>query len=374
MSEQTQARAAVVWKKGGPFQLEDVTIDAPQADEVLVRMVATGMCHTDMIVRDQYYPVPLPAVLGHEGAGIVERVGSRVTKVVPGDHVVMAFTFCGKCDLCQSGHPAYCREFFARNMGGGRIDGSTATQKEGKPLHDHFFGQSSFGTLAIATERNIVKVRKDVPLELLGPLGCGISTGAGAVLNSMKVTAGRSFAAFGSGAVGLSAIMAARLAGATTIIAVDTRPHRLKLALELGATHAVNGQDEDAVEFIRRVTGGKGVDFTLESTGHPKVLRQAVDALDILGTCGVVGAPPMGTTASFDVNDLMVPGKSIRGIVEGDSVPDVFIPQLIDLYSQGRFPFDKLVKFYPLTQINEAAKDSEKGDTLKPVIRMTQSN
>ncbi|MCP3164298.1 NAD(P)-dependent alcohol dehydrogenase [Myxococcus qinghaiensis] len=372
MSEQAQARAAVVWKKGGPFQLEDVTIEAPQADEVLVRMVATGMCHTDMIVRDQFYPVPLPVVLGHEGAGVVERVGSRVTKVAPGDHVVMAFTFCGRCDLCQSGHPAYCREFFARNLGGGRMDGSTAVQKEGKPLHDHFFGQSSFSTFAIATERNIVKVRKDVPLELLGPLGCGISTGAGAVLNSLKVTAGRTFAAFGSGAVGLSAVMAARLAGATTIIAVDTRPNRLQLALELGATHVVNGQDEDAVAFIKRVTGDKGVDFTLESTGNPKVLRQAIDSLDLLGTCGVVGAPPFGTEASFDVNDLMIPGKSVRGIVEGDSVPDVFIPQLIDLYSQGKFPFDKLARFYPLEQINQAAKDSEKGDTLKPIIRMTR--
>lgn len=372
MSEQAQARAAVVWKKGGLFQLEDVTIETPQGDEVLVRMVATGMCHTDMIVRDQLYPLPLPIVLGHEGAGIVERVGSQVTRVVPGDHVVLAFTFCGKCDLCQSGHPAYCREFFARNLGGGRVDGSTSVQKEGKPLHDHFFGQSSFSTLALATERNIVKVRKDVPLELLGPLGCGISTGAGAVLNSLKVTAGHTFASFGSGAVGLSAIMAARLAGATSIIAVDTRPNRLQLALELGATHAVNGRDEDPVEFIRRVTGGRGVDFTLESTGNAKVLRQAIDSLDILGTCGVVGAPPIGTEASFDVNDLMIPGKSVRGIVEGDSVPDVFIPRLIELYAQGKFPFDKLVRFYPLEQINQAARDSESGDTLKPIVRMTR--
>ncbi|MCE9670493.1 NAD(P)-dependent alcohol dehydrogenase [Myxococcus stipitatus] len=372
MSEQAQARAAVVRQKGGPFQLEDVTLEDPREGEVRVRMVATGMCHTDMIVRDQFYAVPLPVVLGHEGAGIVERVGPGVTKVAPGDPVVIAFAFCGKCDLCATGHPAYCREFYGRNFGGGRMDGTTATRAQGKPLHDHFFGQSSFSTLAIATERNVVKVRNDVPLELLGPLGCGISTGAGAVLNSMRVPAGRTFAAFGSGAVGLSAIMAARLAGATTIIAVDVKPKRLQLALELGATHTVNGAQEDSVKAIRAATGGRGVDYALEATGNPKILRQAVDALDILGTCGVVGAPPMGTEAAFDVNDLMVPGKRIQGIVEGDSVPDVFIPQLIDLFMQGRFPFDKLVKFYSLEQINEAAKDSEKGETLKPIIRMTR--
>lgn len=370
MTEQYQAKAAVVRKPGGPFEIENVTVDAPRSDEVLVRIVAVGMCHTDMVVRDQHYPVPLPAVLGHEGAGIVERVGTDVTKVAAGDHVVLTFAFCGKCDLCQSGYPTYCRDFFGRNFGGRRPDGSTATHQNGQDVHDHFFGQSSFGSYAIATERNVVKVRKDLPLELLGPLGCGIQTGAGAVLNALRVPAGSSFVAFGSGAVGLSAIMAARVAGATTIIAVDTKPNRLQLALELGATHTVNAMEENAVQAVKRITAGKGADFTLESTGRPQVLRQAVDALGILGTCGVVGAPAMGTDASFDVNDLMVPGKTIRGIVEGDSVPDVFIPQLIELYVQGRFPFDKLVKFYSLESINQAAADSEQGITLKPIIRM----
>lgn len=372
MNELYQAKVAVVRKPGGPFEIEAATIEAPRPGEVLVRIVAVGMCHTDMVVRDQLYPVPLPAVLGHEGAGIVERVGSDVTKVAPGDHVVLTFAFCGKCDMCQSGHPAYCREFFERNFGGRRPDGSTATHQNGEDLHDHFFGQSSFGTYAMATERNVVKVRKDLPLELLGPLGCGIQTGAGAVLNSLRIPAGSSFVAFGSGAVGLSAIMAARVAGATTIIAVDTKPNRLQLALELGATHAVNAMEEEAVQAVKRITAGRGADFTLESTGRPQVLRQAVDALGILGTCGVVGAPPMGTEASFDVNGLMVPGKRIQGIVEGDSVPDLFIPQLIELYAQGRLPFDRLVRFYPLEGINQAAADSEKGMTLKPVIRMSR--
>ncbi|MDB4893826.1 MAG: S-(Hydroxymethyl)glutathione dehydrogenase, partial [Firmicutes bacterium] len=267
MTDQYDAKAAVVRKAGGPFEVTDVTIEAPRADEVLVRIVAVGMCHTDIVVRDQLYPVPLPAVLGHEGAGVVERVGNDVTKVAPGDHVVLTFAFCGKCDMCQSGHPSYCREFFDRNFGGHRPDGSTAIRQNGEAVHSHFFGQSSFGTFAIAHERNVVKVRKDVPLELLGPLGCGIQTGAGAVLRALRVPAGGSFVTFGAGAVGLSAVMAARLSGVTTIIAVDTKPNRLELALELGATHTVNGMEENAVDAVKRITGGQGVQYSLESTG-----------------------------------------------------------------------------------------------------------
>ncbi|MFD2138223.1 zinc-binding dehydrogenase [Novosphingobium resinovorum] len=193
-------------------------------------------------------------------------------------------------------------------------------------------------------------------------------TGAGAVLNALDVKAGTSFAAFGSGAVGLSAVMAAKVAGATTIIAVDVTPSRLELAKELGATHVVNSREVDAVKAIKEITGG-GVNFTLESSGRPEVLRQAVDALSIRGTCGIVGAPKLGTEASFDVNDVMVPGKKILGIVEGDSVPQVFIPRLVDLFLQGRFPFDKLVGFYKFDQINEAIADSESGKTIKPILR-----
>ena len=209
----------------------------------------------------------------------------------------------------------------------------------------------------------------DAPLELLGPLGCGIQTGAGAVLNSLQVRSGSSFASYGAGAVGLSAVMAAKVAGATTIIAIDVVPSRLELALELGATHVVNSRETDVVEAVRAITGG-GADFALESTGRPDVLSAGVEALGGLGMMGVVGAPKLGTTASFDVNNLLLGGRSIRGIVEGDSVPQVFIPQLVTLFQQGRFPFDKLVKFYPLEQINQAAEDSTRGITLKPVLRI----
>ncbi|KTT99815.1 alcohol dehydrogenase [Sphingomonas sanguinis] len=370
MTEMRSITTAVVRDQGAPFAIEEAKIASPQGGEVLVRIVAVGVCHTDIIVRDQYYPVPLPAVLGHEGAGVVEAVGPGVTAVAPGDHVVLSFASCGVCGPCLTGHPAHCGDFFALNFGGGRKDGSTATcDAHGGALHDHFFGQSSFGSFAMAHERNIVKVAKDAPLELLGPLGCGIQTGAGAVLRALEVPSGASFAAFGSGAVGLSAIMAARVAGATTIIAVDVTTSRLDLAKELGATHVVNSRETDAVEAIREITGG-GADFTLESSGRPEVLRQAIDALTIMGTCGIVGAPKLGTEASFDVNMVMVPGKRIMGIVEGDVVPQVFIPELIALHAQGRFPFDRLVKFYDFADINQAVADSESGVTIKPILRL----
>lgn len=361
--------AAVARAAGAPFTIESARLRAPRGDEVLVRVVATGLCHTDLIVRDQYYPVPLPAVLGHEGAGVVEAVGPNVKALATGDHVVLTYGACGHCTSCVGGHGAYCRQFFALNFGGADADGQTAIRDEaGQPLHDHFFAQSSFASYALARENNAIKVPKQAPLELLGPLGCGIQTGAGAVIHSLAVRPGSSFASFGAGAVGMSAVMAARIAGATTIIAVDIVPSRLALALELGATHAINSREVDVGDAIREITGG--VDYALESTGLPAVLSQGIDALGSRGTMGVVGAPKLGTKAEFDVNSLLLGGHTIRGIVEGDSVPQTFIPQLVQLHLQGRFPFDRLVKFYPLDQINQAAEDSSKGIALKPILRL----
>jgi aryl-alcohol dehydrogenase len=361
--------AAVAREKEQPFSVEELDLEEPRADEVLVCVVATGVCHTDLIVRDQWYPVPLPSVLGHEGAGIVERVGESVSKVQPGDHVVLSFNSCGLCANCMRGRPAYCLDFFGRNFGGARPDGSNGLSKNGDAVHDHFFGQSSFASYALATERSTVKVRQDVPLELLGPLGCGVQTGAGGVLNALRPEAGSSIAVFGTGAVGLSAVMAAAVAGCTTIIGVDVKPNRLELARDLGATHVINGAETDAVEEIGRITGG-GADYTLETTAVPGVFRQAVDALAPLGVCGLIGAAPLGTEVSLDINNILIPGRTVRGIVEGDSVPDVFIPRLIELYDKGLFPFDQLIEFYDLDDINQAAEEAEEETTLKPVLRM----
>jgi aryl-alcohol dehydrogenase len=267
-----QITAAVVRKKGGPFQIETLSLEDPRPDEVLIRIIATGMCHTDMVARDQLYTVPLPVVLGHEGAGVVERVGGNVKKIAVGDHVVLTYMWCGHCIVCLNGDLTYCANFYALNFGGGREDGSAATHDKQGTVHDHFFGQSSFGTFALAHERNVIKVPNNAPLELLGPLGCGIQTGAGAVMNALKVRPGSSFVAFGGGAVGLSAVMAARVAGATTIIAADVVPSRLVLTKELGATHTINSRETDPVEAVRKISGG-GADFTLESSGRPSCAR-----------------------------------------------------------------------------------------------------
>ncbi len=360
--------AAVTHAKESPFVIEDLDIDEPRPDEVLVKIAATGLCHTDLVVRDQWLPVPLPIVLGHEGAGIVERVGVGVTKVQPGDHVVLTYGRCGQCANCLEGKPYYCLHAYERGYGGGRGDGSTALHQHGNTVHSHFFAQSSFATYAIASEQNTVKVRKDVPLELLGPLGCGIQTGAGAVMNGLRPHVGTSIAIFGAGSVGLSAIMAARVVGCTTIIAVDVKPSRLDMSRELGATHTINGAETDAVEEIKRITDG-GVQFALEMTAIPRILRQAVDALQVSGVCGVIGVPVSGTEVSLNMTPLLF-GRTVRGIRQGESVSDTFIPQLIDLYLQGRFPFDRLIEFYPLDQINQAAEDTGDGKAIKAILRM----
>jgi aryl-alcohol dehydrogenase len=236
-------------------------------------------------------------------------------------------------------------------------------------LPGNFFGQSSFATFAICHERNAVRVPLGAALDTLAPLACGIQTGAGAVMNALKIGVGQSFAVFGTGSVGLSAILAARLRGAGTIVAVDTVGERLELASEFGATHVINAATENAVERILAVTG-TGCDFALDTTGVPSVIRNAVEALTFRGTCGILGAAPLGTEITLDAMHLMTAGRHIRGIVEGDSTPDTFIPALVDLYQQGRFPFDRMLTFYDFDQINTAMDDSERGRCIKPVVRM----
>lgn len=360
-------KAAVVREKSGPFKIEDIELDEPRDDEVLVRIVGCGICHTDLVARDQHMPVPLPGVFGHEGSGVVEKAGARVTKVKPGDHVVMSYLSCGACIPCETGAPTYCVDFLKLNFSGARVDGSPTMRKKGETIHGVFFGQSSFASYALATERNVVKVRQDVPLEMLGPLGCGIQTGAGGVMNALHPRAGSSIAVFGAGSVGQSAILGAVVCGCTTIVAVDINAERLKVAQELGATHTINPDKTDPIKEIQKITGA-GVEYSLECTGYPKVFRQAVDALSRMGVCGLIGVAPHGTEVSLDMETILN-GRTVRGIVEGDSIPDIFIPKMIELYKQGRFPFDRMIQFYPLDQINKAAEDSEKGRVLKPVLR-----
>jgi aryl-alcohol dehydrogenase len=362
--------AAVTESQGAPFVLQELELGELRPDDVLVRVAAAGICHTDLIVRDQWYPVPLPAVLGHEGAGVVERVGTSVAGLAPGDRVGMTFDSCGRCPTCQSARPSYCHRFFEHNFAAARADGSSALSRGGEPIHGHFFGQSSFATYALAGARNVVRLPDGIGLDVAAPFGCGIQTGAGAVLTSLRAPAGSSIAIFGTGTVGLAAVLAAVVAGCTTIIGIDVNSARLALARELGATHTIDARSEDAVERIAAITSS-GADFSLETTAVPAVFRQAVECTAPTGVCGLIGAAAFGTEVSFDMNSILVTGRTIRGIVEGDSVPGLFLPRLVELWAQGRFPVDRLMTFYDFDRINDAVADTESGAVVKPVLRMT---
>lgn len=368
-----QITAAVLHEPQGQLSFQTLELEAPRPREIRVRLVATGVCHTDISVMGRPFPVPQPIVLGHEGAGIVESVGSAVTKVKAGDRVVLSYNFCGECVSCQRHASSYCQYFFGHNFLGQRRDGSTALSYTGQPVRHQFFGQSSFATHCLCSENNAVKIPDSVPdeiFELLGPLGCGIQTGAGAVINVLKPQIGESFVVFGAGAVGMAGLMAAKAVGAAIRIAVDRVPERLKLATELGATHtiAADGQT-DVVTLIRDITGG-GANCSLDTTAVSSVLRQALDCLGSLGRCGFVGGAPATTTLEVDVRDMMLSGKTLRGIVEGDANADTFIPDLIRMQAQGNFPFEKLMKIYPFDAIKQAMEDSKSGVTVKPVLRM----
>ncbi len=364
-----EIRAAVARAKHAPLSIETLELDAPRANEILVKVVATGVCHTDIAMRDQVFPVPQPVVLGHEGAGIVKAVGSSVTKVAPGDHVVMTFNSCGSCPSCLEDAAAYCFAGRELNFGARRVDGSSPLRASEGLVHGNFFGQSSFADHVLCNEQNAVKVDKTANLEALGPLACGIQTGAGAVINALEVGIGDKIAVFGAGSVGLSAIMAARLVGAATIIAVDVVPARLDMAMELGATHSIDAANERPDEAILALTG-TGVTHAFEATGRPEVVGTALASLALRGVCGMVGSFPPGSTLPVDLLFMLAGGRSLRGIVEGDSNPDVFIPRLIDLNRQGRFPYDRLITYYDFDDINRAIDDSEAGTVVKPVVRM----
>jgi len=371
------ATAAVTRGIEEPFELADIRIDEPRPHEVLVTMTAVGMCHTDLSVRAGHTPFPLPAVLGHEGAGVVERVGQAVTGVKTGDRVVISFDSCGMCLPCETGRPVQCRHWATLNLlGGARLDGSPTVRAAGsgpgrgadQPLHGCFFGQSSFATLALATERNVVKVPPEAPLALLGPLACGVQTGAGAILNVLKPSPGCTVAVFGGGAVGLSATLAAQLTGATRIVVVDIAPARLALARELGATDVIDSRVDDPVRAIFDLTGGTGAEYTLETSGVIRVLRQAVDALAVDGYCGVIGAPPFGSEVSLNVPQMLDRNPHIVGINQGASVPRQFIPTLIELHRRGRLPFERFIHTFPFADIEQAAQAALAGEVVKPVL------
>jgi len=361
--------AAVATGAGKPFELRTLALDDPRDDEVLVRIVGVGVCHTDIVFKESQ-AIPPPAVLGHEGSGIVEKIGGKVTKVAVGDRVALTFRSCGHCSRCDRGDAAYCETMPILNYIGMRPDGTKALHEGEAPIASNFFGQSSFGTHAITYERNLVKVPEDLPLELIGPLGCGIQTGAGGIMRSLACEVGSSLLITGGGPVGLSAVMGAKIQGCATVILVEPHAGRRALALEFGATHVIDpAEAPDLVAAVRAILP-KGVDYAFDTTGVPAVLAAVPGTLASKGVFGIVGIAPPGTPTPGDLGAVMTFGHTIKGIIEGDSDPDVFLPELMEHWRAGRLPFDRMIKTFPFSQINEAIAAQHHGDCIKVVLLM----
>lgn len=361
-------KAAVVYEQGKPFVLEELELDDPKAGEILVKVAACGVCHTDEGAQHQAIPVPLPIVLGHEGAGIVEKVGPGVTEFQVGDRVGFSFASCGECEECLEGRPYACRELNTINFGGIMLDGTTRLHKDGKDIAT-FFGQGTFATYAVVHSRQAVRVPyEDIDLGIIAPFGCGIQTGAGAVLNTLNPKFYSSIAVFGCGTVGMSAIMAAKIAGCRNIIAVGGNPKSLKLAMELGATHTVNRKEcEDIAGRIKEITDG-GCHYAIDTSGTSNFVKTALACLRFKGTAVV-----LGLTGDVTINiqqELMGEAKSLVGVVEGDANPKTFIPKLIEYYREGKFPVNRLMKFYDFEDINRAFEESHQGVAIKSVLKM----
>ncbi|WP_369221378.1 NAD(P)-dependent alcohol dehydrogenase [Streptomyces sp. R39] len=358
-----RVRAAVTEAPGAPFTVRDADLEDPRPCEVLVRMTAAGICHTDLRMRDTWPRQLLPMVFGHEGAGRVEAVGAEVTGVVPGDHVCLTFASCGACEQCAAGHPAYCHAARTLNLSGGRADGTSTLSLDGRPLHAGFFGQSSFATHAVVHERGVVKVPRGLPAAVAAPLGCSGQTGAGTVLNRLRPEPGSSLVVLGAGGVGLSALMAAVAVGCDPVVAVDPVAARRALATELGAKAALAPGD-GLVAALRDLTGG-GAHHVVETTGRPETVRRAVGMLRPRGELALVG---LGGEVTFDAMGLLAKGIRVHGVIEGDSDPGRFIRELIGLHGRGLLPLDRLVTTFPFEDIGAAVAAMGDGSVVKPVL------
>lgn len=357
--------AAVVHGHGQPFELVQAELPPPGPGQLLVELRAVGICHTDLGFRDHDVGQMLPIVLGHEGAGVVLAVGDGVTHIAAGDRVALSYDSCGRCAACDDAAPQYCADFPLRNFAG-VTPAMTPPMAfaDGRPLFGNFFGQSSFATHALTTARNTVKIPDALPFELAAPLGCGMQTGAGVVLNSLAGRAGQSLVVFGAGAVGLAAVMAAADAGMSPIVAVDRVPGRLGLARELGATHALPSTP-DLLERLRAIE--PAFDAAFDTTGVPDLIRVATDCLGSRGRCALVAMAAPGASGDFAL-DAMLMGKRILGVIEGDADPREFVPRLAAMHLAGRFPHDRLVKTFAFADINDAVAAMLDGSVVKPVL------
>jgi S-(hydroxymethyl)glutathione dehydrogenase / alcohol dehydrogenase len=364
-----KTRAAVLFEVGARLEIRDVEVKPPQAGEVLVRMAAGGVCHTDLHVMTGHLPAPLPAVLGHEGAGIVAEVGPGVGSLRPGDHVVPLWRLsCGECEYCTGGRPALCPAGTEIRRTGCFADGTTRFALADRELK-HFCGVSAFSEFSVIPERALLKIPDDLPLDRAALFGCAVICGVGAVVNAARVRPGSSVAVFGAGGVGLNVVQGAALAGAAQIIAVDLLDGKLEYARRFGATHTVNASSTDPVEQVRALTGGRGVDYAFEAIGIPAVMRQAYDTLAKRGTAVVVGVTPMTAEVSVPVMSLVFEERTLTGSLYGASRPRTDIPMLIDLYRAGKLKIDELLtRTYPFEEINEAYGALERGEVARTVV------
>ena len=362
-------KAAVLYEAGKPLQVEDVELDEPQGREVLVRLAASGVCHSDLHFMKGEMPAPMPVVVGHEGAGIVERVGPGVTMLQPGDHVVLMVSFsCGRCRYCVEGRPTMCVENLPIMMMGSLPGGAKRLRKGDQEL-SHLFGLATFAEYTVVHERSAVKVCDDAPLEVACLLGCGVSTGIGAATNTAGVRPGESIAVYGCGGVGLSAVMGARLAGAGKVIAVDTLDRKLEMARELGADYLVNASSEDPQAKVMELTGG-GADCAIECIGNVEVMSKALGSIHNGGKCVVAGMAPLGSMLTVAPFELLL-GKTITGSVQGGIRPSVDIPRYVDLFMAGKLPIDKLItRSYSLDELNDAFEALEKGEVIRSVMKL----
>lgn len=360
MSERTIT--AAVTRAGGPFTVERATLDGPRPDEVLVRMTAVGVCHTDLSHRR--LTGPGPAVLGHEGAGVVEALGRQVGDgIAVGDHVVLSMRTCGACRHCAAGHPAYCTRAAALNYAGRRPDGSATVHVGDEPAYGSFFGQSSFASHAVVAPSSVVVVDPEVDLTVAAPFACGFQTGVGAVLNVLRPGPASRVVIHGGGSVGLAAALAA-LPLADQVVVIDPVPSRRAVAADLGCD-TIDPSSGDPVEQVRDATQGRAT-HALDTTGRTDVIAGALTSLDSRGVLCVVALGP--TEISFDHLDLLTRGKTVRGSIEGDADPHRLIPDLIDRWRSGRLPVDRLVTGYPFADIEQAIADQQAGQVVKPVL------
>ena len=360
-------KAAVLYELGGRLEVEEIELADPKEGEVLVKVAASGVCHSDISVIDGVIPYPLPAVLGHEGSGVIERVGPGVDQVQAGDHVIFSFIpACGNCFYCLRGKPNLCEP--ALRLGGNLFDGtSRLTNAKGSSIN-HFSSTSCFAEYAVVPQQGAVKIDPNVPLDIVALIGCCVTTGVGAAFNTAKIAPGDSVAVFGCGGVGLSIVQGAAISGAQPIIALDLWDERLELAKQLGATHTINASTEDGTREIRELTGGKGVDFAFEAIGNPEVFSQAYRSIHWGGTCVCVGVPAADAKLTFD-SRLIMQERTIKGSLYGSSNPRVDFLNLVDLYSAGKLQLDPMITGrFPLERINSAFEDLRNGIGVRSII------